>query len=537
VSLLVLDRLGLAIAGKPILDGVSLAIERGETLGLVGESGSGKSMTALSIMRLLPPAAETRGRILFDGTDLLRTDERAMSAIRGRHIGMVFQEPMTALNPLHPIGRQVAEGIRLHERASRAVAEARALRLLQRVGLGSVPADRYPHELSGGQRQRVVIAMAVALAPALIIADEPTTALDVTTQAQILDLLAEVVAENRSALLLISHDLAVVARMADRVVVLRRGNVVQSGDTGAVFGASAAPYTRGLIEAADHRPARSPPSPEPSRPLLAMEEVVRRYPGPRRPLFRRGPAVVAVDGVSLAIAPGESLGIVGESGSGKSTLARAVLGLDRVQGGRISFDGQDLAALDDADMRPIRRRLQAVFQDPYGSFDPRHRAGRIVGEPLALVDGIGDEERRDRILAGLDEVGLAPEDADKFPHEFSGGQRQRLAIARALVCRPSLVVLDEPVSALDLAIRAQILDLLAALQQRHRLAYLFITHDLAVVRAVTDRVVVMRAGRIVEQGPTGRVLAEPREPYTRQLVAAAPGVAEVLARRGLVRST
>jgi peptide/nickel transport system ATP-binding protein len=524
VSLLAVEGLGLTIHGTPILRGVDLALRSGETLGIVGESGSGKSLTALSVMGLLPPGSRPTGRILFEGTDLLALPEHRMRDLRGAGIGMVFQEPMTALNPLHRIGDQVAEVFWQHRRCGRGEARLRAGAMLARVGLSAerVPASRYPHELSGGQRQRVVIAMAVALEPRLLIADEPTTALDVTTQAQILALLRDLVREQGCGLVLISHDLAVVGAMADRIAVMQDGVIVETGGARQVLRAPQHPYTQALLAASGHRPRRTASRPPAGEPLLAVEDVVREYrlPGPR--LFGPSPRLRAVDKVSLTVMPGESVGLVGESGCGKSTLARAILALEPLDGGTIRLDGQPQAALAGKALRAFRRQVQIVFQDPYGSFDPRHRAGRIVAEPLHLLDEpLGAAEREARIATALVEVGLRPEDAGKYPHEFSGGQRQRLAIARALITRPRLIVLDEPVSALDVSVRARILDLLADLQGRLGLSYLFISHDLAVVRAITDRVLVMQKGRIVEDGATETVLSAPVHPYTRSLVAAA----------------
>ena len=531
MALLSIEDLDLSIAGVPILRQVSLQLAAGEVLGVVGESGSGKSLTALSVMRLLPRMARTGGRVILDGVDVLTLTEQKMCERRGRDVGMVFQEPMTALNPLKTIGAQVAEVFSLHLDLPRADAERRALAVLERVGLppARIPPTRYPHELSGGQRQRVVIAMAVAMSPKLVIADEPTTALDVTMQAQILKLLRRLVAEDGAGLMLISHDLAVVAAMADRVAVMRRGEVVETGPGGSrAFEMLVHPYSVALREASSHEPAR--PALPPGEPLLAVDGVVRDYPLPRPHLFAARPHNRAVDTVSFTVRRGESVGLVGESGCGKSTLARAILALEPVQGGRIGVAGQDLAGLSGAPLAAFRRRVQMVFQDPYGSFDPRHRAGRIVGEPLRLLDRpVGPEERGRLVGQALVEVGLAPDDADKYPHEFSGGQRQRLAIARALITRPDLIVLDEPVSALDVSIRAQILDLLADLQSRLRLTYLFISHDLGVVRAMTDRVMVMSGGRIVEEGATRAVLDDPRHAVTRALVDASRHLDRLLA--------
>ncbi|MBP7241161.1 ABC transporter ATP-binding protein [Amaricoccus sp.] len=522
MNLLAVEDLSVEIGGAPVLRRVSLALEPGETLGVIGESGSGKSMTALAIMGLLPRSARASGRALLGEVDLLARTEAEMCAIRGRDVGMIFQEPMTALNPLQTIGDQVAETVRVHRRASRAEAQGVARLTLERVGLPQArfPLDRFPHELSGGQRQRVGIAMAIALRPRLLIADEPTTALDVTTQAAILDLLRRLVAEDGMGLMLITHDLAVVAETASRVAVMTAGEVVERGATREVLRAPRHPYTRTLLAAAADRPMRLPRIAR--TPLLKVEGVTRDYPGARRGLFGRETPTRAVRNVSFTLHAGESLGLVGESGCGKSTLTRAVLGLDALQGGRIVLDGEEIRA-GEAMARELRARIQAVFQDPYGSFDPRWRVGRLVAEPFHVVDDApGGEARTQAVAAALEAVGLAASDAGRFIHEFSGGQRQRIAIARALIIRPKLIVLDEAVSALDVRVRAQILDLLDGLSTRYGLSYLFISHDLHVVRAVTDRVLVMRAGEIVEAGPTERVFSRPTHPYTRELLAATP---------------
>ncbi|MCZ0960135.1 ABC transporter ATP-binding protein [Paracoccus benzoatiresistens] len=511
-----LEDLSVAINGRPILRDVSLDLAPGNVTGLVGESGSGKSMTALAIMGLLPQGARASGRAMLDGQNLLEQPEAALCRIRGRRIGMIFQEPMTALNPLMTIGDQVAEVLRLHQGLDRRSALARARERLDRVGLpGSrFPLTLYPHELSGGQRQRVAIALAIALRPDLLVADEPTTALDVTTQARILDLLKGLVRDEGMALLLITHDLAVMAGMADRVAVMQSGRIVESGTTESVFRQRRHPYTQQLFAASRHVPARAP---RPATvPLVQVTQAVRAY-------RTADGGLRALDGVSLTIGRGESVGLVGESGCGKSTLARVILGLDPLQGGGIRLDGREVTAQGHMP-RDLRARMQVVFQDPFGSFDPRWRVDRLLAEPFHLTGRPGDW--RDRVAAALTEVGLQPADARKFIHEFSGGQRQRLAIARALIIRPALIVLDEAVSALDVRVRAQVLDLLARLRADHGLSYLFISHDLSVVRGISDRIVVMQAGRIVEEGPPEALVGTPRHEHTKALVAAMPRIPE-----------
>ncbi|WP_421858387.1 ABC transporter ATP-binding protein [Oricola sp.] len=530
--------LSLSIGPFGVLDNVDFNVHAGEVVGLVGESGSGKSMTALTVMRLLPHAASATGTVSFGDEDLLAASEQRMCQLRGDEIGMVFQEPMTALNPVKTIGEQVAEGIRLHRGASRAEAEDRARRILDRVGLpeSRFPLTRYPHELSGGQRQRVVIAIACALHPKLLIADEPTTALDVVLQAQILELLRELVAENNMGLILISHDLGVVADMADRITILRHGVVQEAGDAMTVLREQKHDYTRRLAEASTHVPqwanAATPPGDE--HRLLELSSVSRHYPGHRTGLLARAEPTRAVDEVSFSIRAGHSVALVGQSGCGKSTLARMILALDRPTAGQIVFDGMETSALDEHELRPARREMQVVFQDPFGSFDPRQKIEGSVTEPLHLMDErMPRAERRARATEALVEVGMQAADMDKYPHEFSGGQRQRLAIARAIITRPKLVVADEPVSALDVSIRAQILDLFAKLNDDLGLAFLFITHDLTVARAITHDVMVMDHGRIVETGPTGQVLDHPGHEVTRRLIAAAPDLARAIDRRSV----
>ncbi len=536
MSLLEIERLRLDIGATPILKGVDLSIDKGEVLGLVGESGSGKSMTALAIMQLLPHAAKASGRLTFDGIDILASSEEAMCRLRGDDIGMVFQEPMTALNPVKTIGEQVAEGIRWHTGANRADAETRAKQILDRVGLPETkfPLSRYPHELSGGQRQRVVIAIACALKPKLLIADEPTTALDVVLQKQILELLKDLVDEQKMGLLLISHDLAVVADMADRVTILRHGEVMEDGETARTLSEQVHPYTRQLAQASMHVPARPNTDAASGRGanLLEVKNVAREYPGRRLSLLRKGEPFRAVDNVSFTLKPGQSMALVGRSGCGKSTLARMILALDRPTSGDIRFLGESLLGKDETALRPFRRNMQVVFQDPYGSFNPRHKVERLVAEPLHLLDEKPSaQQRREMVAHALHEVGLKSDDMDKYPHEFSGGQRQRISIARAIITRPKLIVADEPVSALDVSIRAQVLDLFADLNQRLGVAYLFITHDLTVARAITDEVMVMHDGKMVEEGRTGDILDHPKSEAARALVDAAPDLHRAIARR------
>lgn len=535
MTLLSIQDLDLSILGMKILKEVSFSINIGEVVGVIGESGSGKSMTALSILQLLPFGTAVGGKISFEGDDLLAKSEREMCLVRGRDIGMIFQEPMTALNPVKTIGEQVAETVLIHSRTSRVEASAIARETLNRVGLPEdrFPLDRYPHELSGGQRQRVVIAMAIALKPKLLIADEPTTALDVTTQAQILDLLKKLVDEDGMGLLLITHDLAVVADIADRIVIMKSGEVVETGEAVSLFRQMRHPYSKALMAATRHQPVRHPPQIiKDAVPVLDVRSVIRDYALPRQSLFKSPGGFRAVNNVSFSIHKGENVGLVGESGCGKSTLTRAILALERTQSGEIRVDGE-LVTNDKGASLAARRKMQVVFQDPYGSFNPRHSVARLVAEPFHVMGGQAPtaKERATRIAQALEHVGLAASDADKYIHEFSGGQRQRIAIARALITRPALIILDEAVSALDVSIRAQILDLLADLSDRLDLSYLFISHDLSVVRTITDRVLVMKSGVIVEEGATEAVFANPQHHYTKQLIAATPDLDVSLSRR------
>ena len=528
MTLLQITNLSLSIYNFDILRDVTLSIDAGEIVAVTGESGSGKSMTALAVMGLLPKGTRTKGHILLGDQELTQLSEPDLCKMRGSDMGMVFQEPMTALNPVQTIGAQVAETIRIHDtNVSRADAEAQAAATLTRVGLPQdrFPLSRYPHELSGGQRQRVVIAMAIALRPRLLIADEPTTALDVTTQAQILDLLKSLAREDGMGLLMITHDLAVVADMADRIIVMRNGQIVEQGATQSLLRDMQHPYTKMLFAASNHQvdlPTASTP-----RPLLEVKNVVRDYRLPRKTLFGPPASFRAIDDVSFDLQRGERLGLVGESGCGKSTLTRALLGLEQVQGGAITLDGDPVFS-GTAPNFDVRRKMQVVFQDPFGSFNPRHRVDRLITEPFHLLPDPPTGNNRTRAIdEALTAVGLSPNDATKYIHEFSGGQRQRIAIARALIIKPELILFDEAVSALDVSVRAQILDLLADLCGSYNLTYLFISHDLSVVRTVTDRVLVMQSGKIVEQGPTDDVFENPQHSYTRTLIAAAPVLPDI----------
>jgi microcin C transport system ATP-binding protein len=504
--------------------GVSFDLDKGETLALVGESGSGKSVTALSILQLLPyPMARhaPSSSIAFDSKELVGAPESVMRDIRGNRIAMVFQEPMTSLNPLHTIEKQLSETLFLHKHMTAHAARARVIELLHLVGLPEAERrlDAYPHQLSGGQRQRVMIAMALANEPDILIADEPTTALDVTIQAQILKLLKELRARFGMALLLITHDLGIVRKMADKVCVMTKGEVVEAGPTAAVFDRPQHAYTRHLLAA---EPKGKPPATDGAgSPLIAAKGLKVWFPI-RSGLFRRvTDNVKAVDGVDFSLRAGETLGVVGESGSGKTTLGLALLRLLASEGA-ITYDGKRLDGIGESAMRPLRRELQIMFQDPFSSLSPRLSVAQIVEEGLK-VHRIGHDakERRALIDQALTEVGLDPEAAERYPHEFSGGQRQRIAVARAMVLKPRFVVLDEPTSALDMSVQAQVVDLLRDLQERHHLSYLFISHDLRVIRALAHHVLVMKDGKIVEAGPAQQLFDAPRHPYTRALMAAA----------------
>ncbi len=556
MSLVKVQDLSVAFGTKRVVDGVSFHVDRGETLALVGESGSGKSLTALSLLQLLPAGGTNpTGTVTLDGQIILNAgpspappswsgltrpspssgpemvgssptmaggaDAATLHRIRGDLAGIIFQEPMTSLNPLHRIGRQIAEAITLHHNLPARTVHQKIVRALTQAGFADAEdrLEAFPHQLSGGQRQRVMIAMALANDPALLIADEPTTALDVTIQAQILRLLAQLKQDRGLALLLITHDLALVRRFADRVAVMKDGKIVETGSVAQVFATPEHPYTRMLLASV---PKGTPAPVAPDAATVLEADDVRVHFPIRRGVFRRVVGTVrAVDGVSFAIHEGETVGLVGESGSGKTTLALATLRLEQMTG-RVAYLGQDLSAVGKRAMRHLRARLQIVFQDPYSSLSPRLPVGDIVAEGLTVHEpALSRAERVERVRIVLEEVGLSPDSADRYPHEFSGGQRQRIAIARAMILKPRFVVLDEPTSALDMSVQAQIVDLLRDLQNRHGLAYLFISHDLKVVRALAHRVIVLRGGQVVEQGDAASIFAAPREDYTKALMAAA----------------
>ncbi len=502
---------------------VSFSLDRGDTVALVGESGSGKTVSALSVMRLLPyPAAShPSGEIYFKGRDVLQLPLTEMQKLRGRDIGMIFQEPMSSLNPLHRVEKQIGEVLKVHRGLSDGQARTHVLELLDKVGIPD-PETRlksYPHQLSGGQRQRVMIAMALANEPDLLIADEPTTALDVTIQAQILELLQRLKKELGMALLLITHDLTVVRKMAERVCVMNDGEIVEAAETERIFTEPRHAYTKHLLAA---EPKGDPPASDNSAPIIVRTENLRVWFPIKRGLLKRTVGhVKAVDGLSLQIREGQTVGVVGESGSGKTTLGLALLRLTSSDG-PIVYMGQNIDGLTFKKMRPYRRQMQIVFQDPYGSLSPRLSVSQIVEEGLIIQHPkMRPEERRARVSKALSEVGLDPRTQDRYPHEFSGGQRQRIAIARAMVLEPKFVMLDEPTSALDVSVQAQIVDLLRDLQDRHNLAYMFISHDLRVVRALSNYVIVMKDGKVVEQGEAREVFTNPKTDYTKALMAAA----------------
>ncbi|MBO6917063.1 MAG: ABC transporter ATP-binding protein [Rhizobiaceae bacterium] len=525
MTLLNVQNLNLSIGKTPILKDISFDLEAGRILGIVGESGSGKSITALSVLQLLPNGTKWDGEIKFDGEDIKTLSEDDFCHLRGNDISMIFQEPMTALNPVQTIGDQVSESIRIHTGKSRREAEQLARETLNRVELpeSEFPLSRYPHDLSGGQRQRVMIAMAIALQPKLLIADEPTTALDVTTQAEILELLEKLVREDGLSLMLITHDLAVVAQMADDVVVMKDGEIVEQGASIDVFSKMQHPYTRQLFSASNHVPDRAPHQQDDNDIVLSVEHVSCDYKLPKTHLFSKQRYFRAVDNVSFKIHRGENVGLVGGSGCGKSTLSRAILALKSLDEGHVLINGKTFSSSGKGPDLSQRAATQIVFQDPYSSFNPRHKVKRLITEPFyTKTEELTDAQIDAAVTEALESVGLKAEDGDKYIHEFSGGQRQRIAIARALIVKPSLIVLDEAVSALDVSIRAQVLDLLAELSDRFNLSYLFISHDLSVVRSITDRVLVMERGKIVETGSTQDVFENPQHAYTQSLIRAIP---------------
>jgi len=507
------------------VEGIDFDLAAGEILCIVGESGSGKSITAQAIMGLLPKKLEpVSGEILFEGRDLLPLSDREMQAFRGARIGMIFQEPMTALNPVLTVGDQIAEMILAHRRLPAAEVRARVVAALAAVRLPEPETLRraHPHRLSGGQRQRVMIAMAMVHDPAILIADEPTTALDVTTQAEVLRLIRQLRDDRKTSVILVTHDFGVVAEMADRVVVMRHGKVVETGPTAEVLGRPRHPYTRALIDAVPRFTTGAAAPSDTAEKLFDMRSITRRFVRDAG-LFRKGTAVVAVNDVSLSLRRGETLGIVGESGSGKSTLARCAIRISDVDEGSILLEGQDVTRLRGRRLMPFRRKVQMVFQDPYASLNPRQKIGKILTDPLR-VQGHARGPARERAIELLRLVGLEPQAMQRYPHEFSGGQRQRIGIARALVVDPEILIADEPVSSLDVSVQRQVLDLLADVRRRLQLSMIFITHDLRVAAQVCDRIAVMQTGKVVEQGPTAEVFGNPAHPYTRDLIAAIPGV-------------
>jgi peptide/nickel transport system ATP-binding protein len=515
-------RIEAPTTGAVVVDDISFAIRRGEFLAVVGESGSGKTMAARAVLRLLPPGLrQTGGRVLLEGEDLGNLNAERLRQLRGPAIGMVFQEPMVSLNPALTIGVQLAEGLRLHNRLSAAEIRSRSIAMLERVQIGDPERclAAFPHEFSGGMRQRIMLASVMLLRPKLLIADEPTTALDTLTQREVLDLMVELARDHGTAVMLITHNLGLVARYAQRAVVLQKGKLVEAGPAREILHAPQHPYTRQLVEALPRR-ADSIARELGGEPLIRVRDLQVTF-GGRRRFFAKRQEVRAVDGVDLDVHAGETVAVVGGSGSGKTTLGRAILRLIPAAGGEVRFRGADVFGGDNASRRAFRLASQLVFQDPYSSLDPRMRVGEIVAEPLRHVPELAGAEKARRVDAVLDEVGLARFHA-RFPHELSGGQRQRVAIARAIVRRPLFVVADEPVSALDMTIQAQVLKLFERLQAQHGFACLFISHDLAAVEQIADRVVVMQGGRIVEQGTRDDVFDRPQHPYTRALLAATP---------------
>ena len=524
MTLLKLNSINLDINGKSILKDISLEVRKGEILAITGESGSGKSMTALSVMQLLPIGSVQSGSIFLEDTNLISLTESELCRIRGNEIGMIFQEPMTALNPLKTIGDQIAETVKLHKAASNRDTIEIVKSTMRRVEMPpeKFPLYLYPHQLSGGQRQRVVIAMAIISKPKLLIADEPTTALDVTTQSQILTLLKGLVTDLNMGMIMITHDLAVVHNMADKISVMNQGEIVEIGSTSTIFRTMKHPYTKMLFNASNHKVDL--PKAITTEPLLEVSNLSRDYILPKTKIFEKPRIFRAVDKVSFTLHKGERLGLVGESGCGKSTLTRALLGLEEIQEGKIKISGQ-LVLKKDVDSFASKKRMQVVFQDPFGSFNPRHKVSRLISEPLYLEKrNITNDELNNLLETTLISVGLNRDDKEKYIHEFSGGQRQRIAIARALIVKPEIIIFDEAVSALDVSVRAQILDLIAELCRSLDLTYIFISHDLSVVRTITDKVMVMENGKIIEYGNTEKILTSPAHEYTVKLIEAAPSM-------------
>ncbi|MEO9651365.1 MAG: ABC transporter ATP-binding protein [Roseobacter sp.] len=519
-ALLSVKDLSVALDDKALVERISFDLAPGEVLSIVGESGSGKSMTAKALMGLLPPKASTTGTAIFGGADLLAPDAKTP---RGTGIGLIFQEPMTALTPVLTIGLQLTEALESHRLCSKDEARRRAINMLERVGIPDPPARmrQYPHELSGGMRQRVVIAMMMLLGPRVLIADEPTTALDVTVQAQILDLLKEIVSETQIGLILITHDMGVVAEMADHVLVMKSGKVEELGPVAELFASPVAAYTRDLLDAVPRIDVVSTRVEPEAQTLLSVHNITKTF-QTRGALFKAGAAHRALDDVSLEVRRGETLALVGESGSGKTTLGRVIARLTTADAGQVLLEDTDLTGLAGRELQARRRAVQMVFQDPYASLDPRQSVGRTIAEPMIIHDTLTKAERTLQVESLLDKVGLGANMARRYPHEFSGGQRQRIAIARAIAAKPTLIIADEPTSALDVSIQAQVLDLLEGLKQSEDLTMLFISHDLAVVRQIADRVAVMRNGRILELGPASALFAAPKHPYTRALIDVAP---------------
>ncbi len=532
---------GLTVEAGPstLVDAIGFSIEPGDRLGLIGESGSGKTMTALAVMGLLPEGVHASGQVTFGGSDLLRLSETELCTVRGNGISMVFQEPMTALNPLMRVGHQIAEALSIHQGTPKVEARRLAVEALARVGIPDVAAKAraYPHELSGGQRQRVMIAMAIACGPDLIIADEPTTALDVTVQAQVLGLLDDLISTGETALLLITHDLPVVAGMCQRVLVMHEGVIVEEGETADVFADPTEAYTAELVASVPElsRTAAIPPTSSVAlltgeEALIRVEGVTRTFGLPRASLAERARRLTAVDDVGFSVLTGETFGIVGESGSGKTTLARMLVGLDHPDRGIIEVAGMAVAGAKDRELGELRRMAQMIFQDPMGSLDPRMKVGDVIAEPLRALRIDGDHQARVADL--LEAVALPVDSAGRYAHEFSGGQRQRIAIARALAPRPRLLIADEPVSALDMTVQTITLQILADLKERFDLTMVFISHDLSVVYEICDRVAVMKDGKIVELGPATELYANPSHPYTAGLINAIPRLDGTLPRAG-----